>query len=93
MGRHSCSIQQPVASVDVVANFRAQFKSSVPSETQLKEKAMKNATTQTPNDEHRFKLDLTLNAQFKRFVACSAIVAAASLAAHGTVGNQSASGY
>ena len=54
---------------------------------------MKKATTQTPNDEHRFKLDLTLNAQFKRFVACSAIVAAASLAAHGTVGNQSASGY
>jgi hypothetical protein len=93
VGGKSCSIQRPVTSVDVAADIRANFKSSAATERGRKGKAMKNEATKKPSDGTQISTDLSLKAKIRRLAAGTAIVAAASMAVHGVVGNQSASGY
>jgi hypothetical protein len=93
MGRNSCSIQRTVTSVDAAADFRASFKSEVAFEPQLKEKAMKKAATNKPQDAIRSKNVINLSNKARRFFAGASIAVAASLAVHGEVGNQPASGH
>lgn len=91
MGRYSCSIQQPtVSSVDVAANFRARTQSQFSSKFTTKEKAMKKVTKHIPRKDTKKRLDQNLNKKIKQLSLKSVIVAAASLAIHGAVGNQSA---
>lgn len=91
MGRYSCSIQQPnVSSVDVAANFRAKVQSQFSSKFSTKEQAMKKETKQIPRKDTKKRLDHKFNNKIKQLSLKAVIVAAASLAIHGSVGNQSA---
>lgn len=93
MGGKSCSIQRTVTSVDAAADFRASFRSEVASEPQLKEKAMKKAATNKPQDAIRSKNAISLRNKARRIIAGISIAAAASLTVHGEVGNQPALGH
>jgi hypothetical protein len=91
MGRYSCSIQHPVkSSVDVVASFRAENQTQISSKFSTKEQAMKKSTKQIPRKDTKKTLDHKPNKSIKKRFLKSVIVAAASLAIHGAVGNQSA---
>jgi hypothetical protein len=92
VGRQSCSIQQPVTSVDVAADFRANFNSYAATERSRKEQAMKKEATKQPSDGTNITRNLSQKAKLRRLAAGVAIAAAASMTVHGTVGNQSASG-
>ena len=90
MGRQSCSIQRFETLVDVAVAFRAQLDRSVSSRFNMKEKAMTKTVQAHLKDETRFNFDFRFNCRIKRFIAVLAVAAAASLAALGVVGNQSA---
>jgi hypothetical protein len=90
MGRKSCSIQRTMPSVDATAEFRANYKSEVPSKPQLKEKAMKKTAMQKPKDENRSINAPHLGIKIRRAIVNLSFAAAASLAVHGEVGNQPA---
>lgn len=90
MGRYSCSIQHPlVSSVDVSAKFRANIQSQFSSKFSTKEIAMKKVTKQIPFKDTKKRLDQNLSKTIKKKSLKSVIVAAASLAIYGVVGNQS----
>lgn len=93
MGRESCSIQRTVTSVDVAAEFRANFKSDVPSKPQLKEKAMKKTAAQKTYDAPRTRNYPNLSERLRRLLVGTSLAAAASLTVHGEVGNQPALGH